>query len=497
MNNKIGERYRLLDELGKGAMGVVWRALDEQLGREVAVKELRMPRGLTPEKWAEASERMTREAKAAGQLTGHPHVITVLGIIEHDNRPWIIMELLPPGTLRDRLQQGPIPAPEAADIALKVLSALAAAHDTGVIHRDVKPANILIGGGRVVLTDFGIAKGPGDETLTDAHSVIGSPPYMSPQRVNGHDATPESDLWALGVTMFQMVTGGLPFTGDQMETMIAIAKNEPVSFEDTGPLRGVIEGLMQREPANRLTARQAGEMLQDLIHRDSSLQTMELPVVGQDAVEMVARPLAIVPTGFDDTEIIRHPSPPKPFLPAFVMLVAVIVGAALAGGAGHVIANMDQGKQTVVTASQPTGSVATPQHTPKVPVLSMRLPEGWATHHTQEQQAIKATLPSKGLTLQARQVSAVTPGDAVAAMPLDGLKRYRRTVTRQALATTAEGTITEFSLVLTHKGKRVKGLVWTWPAAQGYLVTAITGPVASLRQGLAEFRQMVPTLRIG
>ena len=199
----IAGRYRLKEPIGRGAMGTVWRAWDEILDREVAVKELRISESLDPDERAKAYQRTHREARTAARLS-HPGVVTVFDVAEEDGRPWIIMELVAARSLDQIISvDGPMPPHHAADAGRQLLAAVATAHAAGVLHRDVKPSNVLIAdSGRAVLTDFGIATFQGDPKLTQTGMVMGSPGFTAPERIQGNPATPASDLWSLGATLY-------------------------------------------------------------------------------------------------------------------------------------------------------------------------------------------------------------------------------------------------------------------------------------------------------
>ncbi|MBZ4324216.1 serine/threonine-protein kinase, partial [Streptomyces huiliensis] len=208
----LAGRYRLLGRLGSGGMGVVWRAFDEVLGREVAVKEVRAPEHLREADVRVLHARLVQEARAAARIS-HRSVITVHDVVEERGRPWIVMELVRGRSLADVLEADGLLSPrEAARVGSAVLRALRSAHAAGVLHRDVKPANVLLqDDGRVVLTDFGIALVEGTGTLTRTGDVIGSPDYLAPERALGkHPGTP-SDLWSLGATLYAAVEGMSPF----------------------------------------------------------------------------------------------------------------------------------------------------------------------------------------------------------------------------------------------------------------------------------------------
>ncbi|MFD3373939.1 MULTISPECIES: protein kinase [unclassified Streptomyces] len=258
----IAGRYRLLAPLGEGGMGTVWRAHDEVLQREVAVKEVRAPAGLPAPDVERMYTRLEREAWAAARVT-HPNVVTVFDVATEDGRPWIVMELVRGESLADLLDKGPLGPARAAEIGAGILAALRAAHAAGVLHRDVKPANVLLAAdGRVVLTDFGIATVEGDSSLTRTGEVIGSPEYLPPERALGRTPGPESDLWSLGVLLYAAVEGISPYRQNTpLSTLRAIVDDELPPARRAGPLGSVIEGLLRKEPADRTPAEQAEKNL--------------------------------------------------------------------------------------------------------------------------------------------------------------------------------------------------------------------------------------------
>lgn len=255
----IAGRYRLLSPLGEGGMGTVWRARDEVLQREVAVKEVRAPGGLASDDVERMYARLEREAWAAARVANR-NVVTVYDVATEDGRPWIVMELVRGMSLADLLDaEGPLTPQRTAHIGAEVLAALRAAHDAGVLHRDVKPANVLISNdGRVVLTDFGIAMVEGSSALTMTGEVIGSPEFLAPERALGRTPGPESDLWALGVLLYAAVEGHSPFRQNTpLSTLRAIVDEELPTPRLAGPLTPVIEGLLRKDPAERMSAEQA------------------------------------------------------------------------------------------------------------------------------------------------------------------------------------------------------------------------------------------------
>ncbi|WP_031053042.1 serine/threonine-protein kinase, partial [Streptomyces sp. NRRL WC-3774] len=260
----IAGRYRLEARIGRGGMGVVWRATDQLLGRQVAVKEIPPDDSLSAEDARLQRDRTLREAGAVARLS-HPHIMVVHDVVEQDERPYIVMELIDGGSLADRISaDGPVDAAEAARIGADLLSALRAAHAAGVLHRDIKPANVLVesGTGRVVLTDFGIAQVAGATTLTETGSFVGSPEYTAPERMSGVRTGPEADLWSLGALLCTALSGESPFRRDSLGGILhAVVIDEIRPPAQAGPLLPVVRGLLERDPERRLEAVEAERML--------------------------------------------------------------------------------------------------------------------------------------------------------------------------------------------------------------------------------------------
>ncbi|MFE9169910.1 protein kinase [Streptomyces kebangsaanensis] len=264
----IAGRYRLQARLGRGGMGVVWRATDQLLGREVAVKELPFDETLSAEEAAVRRERTVREARAVAQLR-HPHIVVVYDIVEQDERPYIVMEPIDGGSLADRIAaRGPVDAAEGARIGIALLSALRTAHAAGVLHRDIKPANVLVesAGDRIVLTDFGIAQVAGATTLTETGSFVGSPEYTAPERMSGARTGPESDLWSLGALLCTALSGESPFRRDSLGGILhAVVFDEIRPPPQAAPILPVVRGLLERDPDRRLAADEAERMLRTFL----------------------------------------------------------------------------------------------------------------------------------------------------------------------------------------------------------------------------------------
>jgi len=260
----LAGRYRLDRPIGRGAMGVVWRGRDELLERAVAVKEVRVPAAVTPADAEVVRQRTLREAKTAARLN-HPGVVTVFDVFEEDGSPWIVMEFVQARALDQVVtEDGPLPPLAAARVGECLLSALSAAHSAGVLHRDVKPGNVLLGqDGRAVLTDFGIATFAGDPALTQVGMVVGSPGFTAPERLRGQPATPASDLWSLGATLYAAVEGRGPFerTGGAVAIMAGVVSEKAPRAPSAGPLMPVIEALLRAEPAERPDTATAARLL--------------------------------------------------------------------------------------------------------------------------------------------------------------------------------------------------------------------------------------------
>ncbi|WP_435882273.1 protein kinase domain-containing protein [Streptomyces umbrinus] len=304
-------RYRVVAQLGRGGMGVVWRALDEVLGREVAVKELRTYSDAGAPELADLGLRMQREARAAARVR-HPGVVAVHDVAEVDGRPLIVMELVDGPSLDDVLRErGTLDAREVAGIGAKVMDALSAAHRAGVLHRDVKPGNILLDrSGRVVLTDFGIATmdDPGDGSathLTRSGELVGSLDYLAPERAQGHEPGPASDIWALGATLYAAVEGASPFRRTSTwSTLTAIVVEPLPEPQRAGPLGPVLQQLMHKQPESRPDAGEASRLLQAVADATTGTDsaTTGLRPPAPRPREATERSVPAVPPGFGPPE---------------------------------------------------------------------------------------------------------------------------------------------------------------------------------------------------
>ncbi|MGW6843008.1 protein kinase domain-containing protein [Streptomyces sp. NPDC054958] len=259
----LAGRYRLSAVLGKGGMGTVWRAQDETLGRTVAVKELRFSTGVDEDEKRRLITRTLREAKAIARIRSGG-AVTVYDVVDEDGRPWIVMELIEGPSLAEFIREnGPLTPHRAAEVGLAVLDVLRAAHGQGILHRDVKPSNVLIAGnGRVVLTDFGIAQVEGDPSVTSTGMLVGAPSYISPERARGHKPGPPADMWSLGGLLYASVEGVPPYDkGSALATLTAVMTEPVEPPKNAGPLTEVIYGLLAKDPIHRLDDARARAML--------------------------------------------------------------------------------------------------------------------------------------------------------------------------------------------------------------------------------------------
>ncbi|MFJ8084857.1 protein kinase [Streptomyces sp. NPDC096205] len=284
----LAGRYRLGDVLGRGGMGTVWRAEDETLGRTVAVKELRFPSNIDEEEKRRLITRTLREAKAIARIRNNS-AVTVYDVVEEDDRPWIVMELVEGKSLAEAIREDGLLEPKrAAEVGLAILDVLRSAHREGILHRDVKPSNVLIAeDGRVVLTDFGIAQVEGDPSITSTGMLVGAPSYISPERARGHKPGPAADLWSLGGLLYAAVEGTPPYDkGSAIATLTAVMTEPLDEPKNAGPLADVIRGLLTKDPAERLDDAGARAMLNAVIHAPDTLDEPE----ALDATRVVPLP---------------------------------------------------------------------------------------------------------------------------------------------------------------------------------------------------------------
>ncbi|MFF8276647.1 protein kinase [Streptomyces lateritius] len=286
----LAGRYRLDGVLGRGGMGTVWRAVDETLGRTVAVKELRFPNSIDEDEKRRLITRTLREAKAIARIRNNG-AVTVYDVVDEDDRPWIVMELIEGKSLADAIREdGTLTPHRAAEVGLAILDVLRSAHREGILHRDVKPSNVLIAeDGRVVLTDFGIAQVEGDPSITSTGMLVGAPSYISPERARGHKPGPAADMWSLGGLLYASLEGSPPYDkGSAIATLTAVM-TEPVDPpKNAGPLlEKVIYGLLAKDPAQRLDDAGARVLLRAVL--DSPAPVAE-PEPSPEATRVVPLP---------------------------------------------------------------------------------------------------------------------------------------------------------------------------------------------------------------
>jgi serine/threonine protein kinase len=378
----IAGRYRLEARIGRGGMGVVWRATDQLLGRQVAVKELAQDDSLSDDDARHHRDRTLREARAVAQLR-HSHIIVVHDVVEDDERPYIVMELIDGGSLADRVSaHGPVDAAEAARIGIDLLSALRTAHAAGVLHRDIKPANVLVEAGtdRVVLTDFGIAQVAGATTLTETGSFVGSPEYTAPERMSGVRTGPESDLWSLGALLCAVLSGESPFRRDSLGGILhAVVVGEIRPPAQAEPLLPVVQGLLERDPDRRLDAEEAERMLRAFLETGrtpvSTSGKSRTPALGSGRTPQLQVPYT--PTQRD----VPRPEPTPPGADPQArqstrgMLLAALLVAAMAGAGVSAAALLMKGDGGngggVPTSSAPHTSATAPTPSAVTPTVTV------------------------------------------------------------------------------------------------------------------------------
>ncbi|EFH28804.1 predicted protein [Streptomyces sviceus ATCC 29083] len=288
----LAGRYRLGGVLGRGGMGTVWRAEDETLGRTVAVKELRFPSSIDEDEKRRLITRTLREAKAIARIR-NTSAVTVYDVVDEDDRPWIVMELVEGKSLAEVIREDGLLKPKrAAEVGLAILDVLRSAHREGILHRDVKPSNVLISeDGRVVLTDFGIAQVEGDPSITSTGMLVGAPSYISPERARGHKPGPAADMWSLGGLLYAAVEGAPPYDkGSAIATLTAVMTEPLEEPKNAGPLKDVIYGLLTKDPAQRLDDSRARAMLTAVIHAPEPKQAEPEPEPAADATRVVPLP---------------------------------------------------------------------------------------------------------------------------------------------------------------------------------------------------------------
>jgi serine/threonine protein kinase len=281
----IAERYRLDEVIGAGGTGTVWAGFDLQLSRAVAVKEVSLPDPAGDGEAAAFLERVMAEARAVA-LIDHPSVVKIYDIVSHGGKPWLVLQLVRGQSLARKLEAaGRLTIPQAVTVAQAVIEALAAAHARGIVHRDVKPGNVLLSeGGQVLLTDFSIAKVSGGPPVTADGEVAGTPGYLAPELASGGPSGPAADLFGLGALLFRAVEGHGPFDRDDPHAAMVASVTEPHPRPvHAGPLTSVIDGLLAKDPAERWTLQKTRDELRK-IARDITVPraSMLVPPVRDD-----------------------------------------------------------------------------------------------------------------------------------------------------------------------------------------------------------------------
>ncbi len=319
----IAGRYSLDREIGRGGMGSVWLGRDEVLGRPVALKRI----GMVPGAGAPDLVRAEREARLAARLN-HPHVVSVFDLVVEDDQQWLVMEYVEGVTLAELVrEEGPLPPDRAAALLAQAADALAEAHEAGIVHRDVKPSNILVTShGQVKLTDFGIARAAADATLTQTGLVTGSPAYLAPEVASGQSATPASDVWSLGATLYHALAGKPPYeVGENlMGALYRIVHEEPPRLPEAGRLAPLLEATMTREPADRWPVSRVRDVLRSGGVAPEPARSSSDPPPGRTR----ALPATPPPT---PGHPVQGRGPGRSLLPVLVGLVVVVLVVALLG----------------------------------------------------------------------------------------------------------------------------------------------------------------------
>jgi eukaryotic-like serine/threonine-protein kinase len=386
----IARRYRLVQPLGSGGMARVWLARDEVLRRDVAIKEVALPSGLTTDEREELINRTLREARAAARLS-HPNVVQIYDVVHTSDQPWIVMEYIRSRSLQQIISQdGPVSPERAASIGLAVLSALTAAHQAGVLHRDVKPGNVLIADDdRVVLTDFGLATFDGGEgSVTRPGLVWASPEYVAPERARLGASTVEADMWSLGATLYAAVEGHSPFARTTaMATLTALATEKPAAPQHAGALKPVLSGLLRKDPKTRLGAGEVERLLRRVAGVPPRQRPKRVPRPRTEplAIEAGRDSAAVIPFHSNDLpDLAREPTPElalrlseldesatmivsdvrpvrrrRSWLVALVTVLTVVAaGAALVYGVRQLDKSATTGVEPTVSATSPSAVVA-------------------------------------------------------------------------------------------------------------------------------------------
>jgi len=306
----VADRYELLESVGRGGFGIVWRACDTLLQRHVAVKEIHIPAIVNDEERAALRDKVLKEARAAARLD-HPNAVTVFDVIDDDGNPVIVMEMVDAPNLSDLVRErGPLKPEEAARIGLEVVAVLNAAHERGIVHRDVKPGNVMVSeSGRVRLGDFGVAAILDDPTVTSSGAITGSPAYMAPEQATNKGTTPASDLWSLGATLYFAVEGRPPFDkGAPLPTLTSIVQDPPRPHSRAAALGPVLDGLLVKDPQARLSGRQVSERLAKVVAPAAAAAAAARP----DDTMVIEEPVAVEEPIAVVEPAVQAPAPPTP-----------------------------------------------------------------------------------------------------------------------------------------------------------------------------------------
>ncbi|MFI0483062.1 serine/threonine-protein kinase [Actinomadura sp. 9N215] len=449
MVRTIAARYELVEMLGRGGMGAVWRARDRTLGREVAIKEVSLPAGLDEAQVERTYARTFREARSAARLD-HPGIVTVHDVVEEDGRPWIVMQLVRAESLDKVIaREGRLPPVRVAAIGADLLDALRSAHAAGVVHRDVKPGNVLLPaaeavpggaggrpptGERAVLTDFGIATVAGDETLTQAGAIVGSPSYLAPEQARHQKATPASDLWSLGATLYAAVEGRPPFKRpDVWGVMAAVLSDDPDPLQLAGPLTPVLHGLLRKDPDQRMSYDDVGRLLRQIAQGAAHVPPPPPPVAPHN-VTLPPSPAPTTGAGPPGTTSptfgpSRPRRPPWPLIIPAGIFAAVLVAAVITvvvfitgddGDTGNPSAP-SAGSRAGATSSPPSqtnGALPSGYRLYRAADFIAAVPQGWTNEPSGDQ--VQFVDPAKGVTLgmvigRIANTESADPGDGLAA----------------------------------------------------------------------------------
>ncbi|WP_344305971.1 serine/threonine-protein kinase [Fodinicola feengrottensis] len=486
----IADRYAIRDVIGQGGMGRVWRAHDQMLDREVALKEVLLPEGMAEAAKAQMSERMLREARFGARLR-HPAIVRVHDVLIVDSRPWIVMELVDGRSLEELIEaEGALPVAQVADIGLSLLGALQAAHKAGVIHRDVKPANVLVEpDGSVSLTDFGIAYELEQSSLTATGTMIGSPQFMAPERVRGDKPGPASDIFSLGATLYAAVEGRSPFvrTG-QLATLAAVLSDAPDAFASAGQLQPVLAGMLEKDPARRMDADAVEDALRSVAAVESSVSTGDdLPVPARipasaptavlpAATEPVATPgVGAVPplepaaTQAELTEALPVPAAaPAKRRSRLILLGAAAVVVVVVIAAGAVWALTSGHRPTASTSSGNTApATSSGTLTPIAPFtvgkVSITIPAGWVRVGGSDEQPVAGYAKAVADRNQQVVIQLASPTGPTAKTPLSWFQAA------QSVALTAQP---GYALIVLEKvnfsdSKPTADIRWEWTWTDG------------------------------